>query len=47
MLGEPHTAGLTAYAAQLREHGMGEVPEFDPLDGGIDAHALFLFEKPS
>jgi hypothetical protein len=23
-----------------------EVPEFDPLDGGVAAHALFLFEKP-
>ena len=25
---------------------MGEVPYFDPLDGGIDARVLCLFEKP-
>lgn len=46
MLAEPHVAPLTAYAARLRSRGMGEVPEFDPLDGGINARALFLFEKP-
>jgi hypothetical protein len=23
-----------------------EVPEFDPLDGGVEAQVLFLFEKP-
>jgi hypothetical protein len=46
MLGLPHIAPLTAYAARLRERGLGEVPEIDPLDGGVDAHVLFLFEKP-
>jgi hypothetical protein len=46
MLHEPHVAPLTIYAAKLREQGSGEVPEFDPLDGGIHAHVLFLFEKP-
>jgi hypothetical protein len=46
MLDLPHVAPLTAYAARLREHGPVEVPEFDPLDGGIDAQVLFLFEKP-
>jgi hypothetical protein len=25
---------------------MVEVPEFDSLDGGVDARVLFLFEKP-
>ncbi len=46
MLGLPHMAPLTAYAAKLRQGGAGEVPDFDPLDGGIDARVLFLFEKP-
>jgi len=26
--------------------GRGEVPNFDPIDGGDRARALFLFEKP-
>src|SRR5437016_7487658 len=46
MLGEAHIAVLTKYAAQLRERRLGEVPDFDPLDGGVDARVLFLFEKP-
>lgn len=46
MLDAPYMAPLTAYAAKLREMGHGEVPEFDPLDGGIEALVLFLFEKP-
>lgn len=46
MLDEPHIRPLTAYAARLRERGSGEVPEFDPLDGGVYAQILFLFEKP-
>ena len=46
MLDLPHVAPLTAYAAKLRERGSVEVPEFDPLDGGIDARVLFLSEKP-
>jgi hypothetical protein len=37
---------LTAYTAALRERGSVEVPNFDPLDGGIEARVLFLFEKP-
>ena len=44
MLWEPHVAPLTAYAADLRARG--EVPDFDPLDGGCNARVLFLFEKP-
>src|SRR5258706_115852 len=44
MLYEPHVARLNAFAAKLRERG--EVPNFDPLDGGEAAPALFLFEKP-
>ena len=46
MLGKPHIAPLTAYAAKLRERGSVEVPDFDPLDGGVTARVLFLFEKP-
>jgi uracil-DNA glycosylase len=46
MLHHPHIERLTSYAAKLRERGPGEVPEFDPLDGGVDARVLFLFEKP-
>lgn len=41
-----HVAPLAHYAARLRERGSVEVPEFDPLDGGTQAEALFLFEKP-
>lgn len=46
MLRETHIAPLTMYTAKLRERGLGEVPEFDPFDGGVDAQVLFLFEKP-
>lgn len=46
MLGLSHVAPLTAYVAKLRQRGSVEVPDFDPLDGGIDARVLFLFEKP-
>jgi hypothetical protein len=46
MLNAPHIKPLTGYAAKLRERGNVEVPDFDPLDGGTDALALFLFEKP-
>ncbi len=46
MLFLPHLAPLSAYVAKLRERGVGEIPDFDPLDGGIEARVLFLFEKP-
>src|ERR1700733_350011 len=46
MLTLPHIAPLTAYAAKLRLRGAVEVPDFDPLDGGVNARVLFLFEKP-
>jgi hypothetical protein len=45
MLGLPHMIELASYAKRLRRPGV-EVPDFDPLDGGIDAPLLFLFEKP-
>jgi hypothetical protein len=38
-------AKLAAYAAELRSDGR-EVPDFDPLDGGVHARVLFLLEKP-
>ncbi len=46
MLDCSHLASLARYAAALRAMGRGEVPDFDPQDGGIAARALFLFEKP-
>lgn len=46
MLTQPHIAELTAYAAKLRQARPVEVPDFDPLDGGMNARVLFLFEKP-
>jgi uracil-DNA glycosylase len=45
MLALPHIAPLVAYADGLRRDGV-EAPEFDPLDGGVEAEILFLFEKP-
>ena len=30
----------------MRVCALDEVPDFDPLDGGVEARALFLFEKP-
>jgi uracil-DNA glycosylase len=46
MLELAHIARLTAYVRKLRERGLGEVPDFDPLDGGVEARVLFLLEKP-
>jgi uracil-DNA glycosylase len=46
MLSAPHMAPLAAFAAELRTRLPGDVPDFDPLDGGIKASVLFLFEKP-
>ncbi len=45
MLAEPHMAPLAAFAAGLRRRG-GEVPDLDPLDGGVGARLLLLLEKP-
>jgi hypothetical protein len=43
---EPHMAPLIAYRERLELDGIGEVPSFDPLDGGVNARVLFLLEKP-
>ncbi len=47
LLDRPHMKPLNDYVAKLRRDRENvEVPDFDPLDGGIDALVLFLFEKP-
>lgn len=46
MLGMPHISPLAGYVSTLRNRLELEVPDFDPLDGGVEARALFLFEKP-
>ncbi len=46
MLSLPHVAPLAAYAARLRTCSGITVPDFDPLDGGVEAQVLFLLEKP-
>jgi len=45
-LSKPHIEPLTQFVESLRGRGLGSVPDFDPWDGGINARALFLFEKP-
>ena len=45
LLAARHMRPLTLYAASLRRDGV-QVPDFDPEDAGVDAKALFLFEKP-
>jgi hypothetical protein len=45
MLSQPHIAPLAAYVDRLRAPSV-YVPEFDPMDGGLGARILFLFEKP-
>ena len=46
LLDAPHMRPLNEYVAGLRQRPGVEVPDFDPLDGGVDARVLFLFEKP-
>ena len=46
LLSGPHVAPLAAFVQSLRGKTYGHVPDFDPLDGGVRAQALFLFEKP-
>jgi hypothetical protein len=45
LLSLPHIAPLTAYASALRLRGSVEVPEFDPLDGGINAQICFCMRN--
>ncbi len=46
MLRLPHMALLAAYVRTLDGTGRGCVPDFDPLDGGVQARLLLLLEKP-
>ena len=48
MLSLPHVTDLTAFVDSLRETAEGgeDIPYFDPLDGGVDAQCLCLFEAP-
>lgn len=46
LLTSERARALTDYARILRDMGRGEVPDFDPMDGGNRAKVLFLFEKP-
>lgn len=45
LLREPHVTDLTDFAEKIREEKEGlDIPDFDPLDGGVKARCLFLFE---
>lgn len=46
LLNEAHVLPLVTLVSQLRDEGRGYVPDFDPLDGGVNARILFLMEKP-
>lgn len=55
LLEQPHVAPLTEFVDELRDRRLEErypdyrkehVPYFDPLDGGVEARCLFLFEAP-
>lgn len=46
MLDMSHIALLQDFAQKLRTEGRGMVPDFDPMDGGVEAGVLFLMEKP-
>src|SRR4051794_4133338 len=45
LLSQPHIAPLIQHALELRLN-WGDVPFFDPFDGGTNARVLFLLEKP-
>ena len=46
-LAEPHVSSLTKFVEELRRRTSGlQIPDFDPCDGGNDAQALFLLERP-
>jgi hypothetical protein len=47
MLSEPHVAPLAQYVERMRlANPDWQFPDFDPLDGGVEAELLFLLEKP-
>lgn len=45
-LRDPHIKTLTNFVRSLRKRDLGQIPDFDPWDGGINAKVLFLYEKP-
>ena len=45
-LSKPRIKPLADFVKTLGHDEYGEVPNFDPYDGGVDAEALFLLEKP-
>jgi uracil-DNA glycosylase len=47
-LSQPHIAPLAAFVRRLRQAAghAEDVPDFDPLDGGVLAECLFLLEAP-
>lgn len=48
LLSRPHANPLTLFVAAMRvEKGPDyQIPDFDPLDGGVEAQVLFLLEAP-
>lgn len=46
MLERHHMTPLVRMVTDQRNRLGGQVPHFDPMDGGVDARLLFLFEKP-
>lgn len=48
LLRQPHVQPLAQFVEDLRqERGLNrEIPQFDPLDGGLHARALFVLEAP-
>ena len=46
LLQQPNIKPLTQFVEKLRAEDYGQVPYFDPLDGGVKAKMLFLLEKP-
>ena len=46
LLDRPHVDPLRALAARIAAEQGAEVPEPDPLDGGVDARLLLLLETP-
>jgi len=55
LLEQSHVAPLTKFVVELRDQKLEEhspdfrkehIPYFDPLDGGVQARCLFLFEAP-
>jgi uracil-DNA glycosylase len=45
-LSKPEIIPLADFVKTLGRDQFGDVPNFDPYDGGVNAEALFLLEKP-